>query len=1269
MKNAIKKQSWCTSALKISIIIMLLCVNNTTVFAYDFYQKYRGNTLYFNKLEGNKVELTYKEYSNNNYKKLKTLYIPTTVSDGDSTYKVIAIGESAFSGAKNLREVIFEKEDEIDYIGEGAFAGCDMLQGFDIPVRVTEIAPYTFAWSGIRYIEMEDWVTKIGERAFTNCRNLSEMILSRRLKSIDNFAFAWCDQLESFTIPNTITHIGYEILQACSNIDTIRYFATDCETSGSYYNKAEERMVGGFESNSSLKYVEISNNVQTIPAYLLYNCKLISNIDVPKSVKRINEYALHYTGWYNYHPDGMIYVNNIAYAYKGSVENGRCSIADSITIIAPFCFFGKDLQKINLSDNLKYIGKSAFESSEIISITFPESLEWIEERAFADCKELNEINFNSRLDSVCGYAFSNCQNLKQVELPCQMSYLGEGAFYRCEYLSSAILPNSLEMIEPGIFSRCINLQRVVLPNNVKEIREYAFAGCTRLDSVSIPPECKLIGYKAFTHCSSLNKIEFNNNEYDIGSLAFYRCESLWDVDILAALNIGYRAFANCENMITVQMGRNLKEIGSYAFSGCDRLISVYIPSGVERIKRNAFANCTRINRLTIDNAATTIESGAFTNCQSLTDVELGENITVIDEYAFSNCRSLVEINIPQSVDEIKEGAFSNCYQLEKIVFSNVSLIGPKAFAFCESLTIAELPERLKYIGNEAFRNCVNISSMTMPIGLQQIGKRAFYNCERLTNLTINENLKHIGDEAFVRCRSINTINWNAIECTTSKTKNVVFDYAYIPITLNIGNEVELIDSKLFSHINLKEVSIPQSVIDIGYRAFADNANLYDITITPSEYLSIDETSFNNTKWEDGQSDDIIYLDHIAYKYKGKKKPERLHFKAGTTSIAANFMKGNEALRFVIFPQSITSVGRSAFEGCINLTDVEFPDKLTFIEEKAFSHCKSMTRLTLPASLNAIGDYAFEKCENVDTIEIKSKHISIGDGVFMACNALKHAYLGDYVVSLGKNAFAYCMKLRTINSLTQTELPESLTTIKSGAFYNCRSLKNNIILPENVRRIDEYAFEGCQLISSMKLTPNLRHIAFSAFNNTNNFTSFIGSSDQFKSVNGALVSKETGNLSLCPKGISGTFVVNKSVKKIDEHAFYMCNKIDRISGMQSVEKIDDRAFSGCSDMKSIVFGKDLNKIGTDIFEGCIELNNIRIHRQNRAFKVVDGVLYNYDMTILYFCPRTKKGTFVIPRSVRKIDDYAFAYCVLLDNVIKHNKIISIGKDAFLECKNR
>ncbi len=1264
-----KKHSWCTSALKISIIVILLCVNNTTVFAYDFYQKYKGNILYFNKLEGNRVEVTYQEYSNNNYKKIKTVYIPTTVSDGDSTYKVIGIGESAFSGAKNLREVMFEKEDEIDYIGEGAFAGCDMLEGFDMPVRVTEVAPYTFAWSGIRYIEMEDWVTKIGERAFTNCKNLSEIILSKRLKSIDNFAFAWCDQLEDFTIPNKVTHIGYEILQACNNIDTIRYFATDCETSGSYYNKADERMVGGFESNSGLKYVEISENVQTLPAYLLYNCKFINEIDIPKSVKKINEYALHHTGWYNYHPDGMIYINNIAYSYKGSVENGSCTIADSITIIAPFCFVGKDLQNIDLSDNLKYIGKSAFENSEIILITFPESLEWIGERAFADCKNLNAINFNSRLDSVGGYAFSNCQNLEQVVLPYQMSYLGEGAFYRCEYLSSAILPNSLDMIEPGLFSRCINLQRVVLPNNVKEIREYAFAGCTRLDSVNIPPECKLIGYKAFTHCTSLNEIAFSDNEYEIGSLAFYRCESLWDVDILAARKIGYRAFGNCENLITVQMGRNLEEIGSYAFSDCNRLISVYIPNGVERIRRNAFANCTRINSLTIDNATTTIESGAFTNCQSLTEVDLGENITVIDEYAFSNCRSLTTINIPQNVDEIKGGTFSNCYQLEKIAFNSVSEIGSRAFAFCENLSIAELPERLKYIGDEAFRNCVNISSMTMPIGLQKIGRKAFYNCEKLTNLIINENLKHIGDEAFIGCKSINTIDWNAKNCTTSKTSNVVFDYAYTPITLNVGDVVELIDNKLFSHINLSAIVIPQSVTDIGYRAFADNNYLDDITITPSEYLSIDETSFNNTKWEDEQKDDIIYLDHIAYKYKGKKKPERLNFKEGTTSIAANFMKGNDVLKYVKFPQSITSVGSSAFEGCVNLTDIEFPDRLTFIEEKAFSHCKSMTKLTLPASLNTIGDYAFEKCENVDTIEIKSKHISIGNGVFMACDNLEHAYLGDYVNSLGINAFAYCMRLRTVNSLNQTELPESLTVIKSGAFYNCVSLKNNIVLPENVRRIDEYAFEGCQSLSSMKLTPNLRHIAFSAFNNTNNFTRFIGSSDQFKSMNGALISKETDNLVFCPKGISGTFVVNKSVKKIEEHAFYMCNKIDRISGMQSVEIIEDRAFSGCSDMKSIVFGKDINKIGTDIFEGCIELDNIRIHKKNQTFKVVDGVLYSYDMSILYFCPRTKKGTFVIPRSVRKIDDYAFAYCVLLDNVIKHNKITSIGKDAFLECKNK
>ena len=52
------------------------------------------------------------------------------------------------------------------------------------------------------------------------------------------------------------------------------------------------------------------------------------------------------------------------------------------------------LQKINMPENVKHIGKEAFYSSTLQAINLPSNLLDIGEYAFADCMSLNNIYFN-----------------------------------------------------------------------------------------------------------------------------------------------------------------------------------------------------------------------------------------------------------------------------------------------------------------------------------------------------------------------------------------------------------------------------------------------------------------------------------------------------------------------------------------------------------------------------------------------------------------------------------------------------------------------------------------------------------------------------------------------------------------------------------------------------------------------------------------------------------------------------------------------------------
>lgn len=1249
------------------IISILLYIISTTAWGYDLCQKYKGNMLYYNKIGNERLEITYQEYSNENYIKLRTLYIPATIEYNDTTYHVVGIGNSAFSGAKHLKKVTFHDEGEILFIKEGAFAGCQHLKTIEIPTTVTKIEPFTFAWTGIREITIHNSITSIGERAFTNCRQLVKINMGENIDSIYNFAFAWCDKIRSITIPEKTEYLGYEILQANSALDTVYYNAINCKTSGAYYDYKEDRIIGGFERNKRLCNFIIGNKVISLPPYLLYNCINVDEIDIPTSVTEINEYALHNTGWYYKQKTNIIYVNNIAYSEK--YGNDTCYIDEQTLKIAPYCFFDSKVKHIILPTSITHIGKSAFENcNRIKNITMPYDLEIIDDKAFAGCNNLDSITLNNTLDSLGQYVFSKCNNLIYIKLPSKLRGIGEGSFYRCENLNSIIIPDSIKHISAGMFSRCINLQRVKLPNMLREIQEYAFAGCFRLDSIILPNTCKNIGSKAFTHCYELNNIEFGKSSYKIGPLAFYRCESLYNVDIKSAQRIGYRAFGNCTLLTNINFGRTLQEIGHYAFQGCNNLFEINIPDSVKNIGRFAFADCNQLYKVNIGQSKTNISHHAFSNCSMLTQVTLGNNTKSLGEFTFSNCIALKEIILTDSIKIIPYGCFNNCYSLSYINLSNnITSIENQAFANCKSLQIKVLPKALKHIGNFAFKYCEQISEMIAPDSLRTIGYGAFQNCTNLNKIELNKELESIGDEAFKFCTSINYVTYAPINCHTHATEQPIFEYSDLPVTLLIEDGVKLIDNKIFSNMNTTNICIPFSVDKVGRYSFANSPSLLEIDINPSPHLEIDNTAFNNTAWKEMQDGEIIYLKNVAYQYQGDSLPTKLVFKQGTTSIAAGFMKRNNNLEEIELPESMVTIGNRAFEDCHNLQYINIPSTIEEIHEKAFARCYKLKGLSLPSSMTIIGNFAFEKCSKIDSIFLNDAEVEIGHGAFYNCNALKHANIGHNITRLGRMAFAYCTSLTSINSLNQSEIPTSITKIEFGTFFECRYLANKIILPEKLDSIEEQAFDRCQSIHSIELNPNLKQIDFSAFNNTSNFTRFIGKNSYFTVSNGMLLSINGDSLLMCPKGYTKKCIINKSVKVITKNSLYGCTNIHKIRGMYNVEVIEDKAFSGCISLRSIKIGAKTRYIGKNIFESCYELHTIEVDKNNQWYKAVDGVLYSFDMSTLIYCPRTKTGTFIIPHSVLHIADYAFNNCINLDKIIKHKKIETIGKDAFTGCK--
>ena len=129
---------------------------------------------------------------------------------------VTVIQESAFANFPNLTSITIP--DSVTSIGDGAFDGCDNLNG----VYITDIAE----WCGISFgggwsnplicadklylkgtlvtgLLISDSVTSIGSYTFFNYSSLTSITIPDSVTSIGDFAFYYCTSLKSITFKGT----------------------------------------------------------------------------------------------------------------------------------------------------------------------------------------------------------------------------------------------------------------------------------------------------------------------------------------------------------------------------------------------------------------------------------------------------------------------------------------------------------------------------------------------------------------------------------------------------------------------------------------------------------------------------------------------------------------------------------------------------------------------------------------------------------------------------------------------------------------------------------------------------------------------------------------------------------------------------------------------------------------------------------------------------------------------------------------------------------
>lgn len=426
-------------------------------------------------------------------------------------------------------------------------------------------------------------------------------------------------------------------------------------------------------------------------------------------------------------------------------------------------------------------------------------------------------------------------------------------------------------------------------------------------------------------------------------------------------------------------------------------------------------------------------------------------------------------------------------------------------------------------------------------------------------------------------------------------------------------------------------------------------------------------------------------------------------------------------------EGVKVIGNHVFHGCVSLSELSLPETLeeigynnrgTFYYGYVFAGCSNLRDLTLPANVKCIAVRSFAECRNLEKVYWKAKNCTFGYGTsvyynifdespvaevnfgkdvqsvpeeaFMNIGSLSKITTQGTIEYVGEDAFTGTewLRLQEIGKMVYIDhaayiyrdaeqvtdpitlvIADGTTGITGGALRNNRKLVK-VVLPSTLKRIGDYAFDGCSSLGEVEYNS---------------------------------IEMEDKGKAFFPNSV-WKITFGDKVRKIPSYLLHGCSGISEINLPESLETIGDNSFNGCGSVKELLIPDNVTKIGrTAIYDmanlerltigeslkeldyyyafgGCPKLTHITWNAVALAEKTYDPYHTTTDCckapveTVVFgdkveyvpgqlFFSRPTLTSVTLGKSVNTIGEAAFRACTGLKEIDLPLSLETIGKHAF------